>query len=201
MKSAFDLEYQNKNVSARIVAALERISEAFRVLLWDVGKKFKLTPIQVQILIFLQTHTNRYHTVSYLAKEFSLTKATVSDAIATLEQKSLITKKKNKVDTRSYTLTLTTRGKRIAQDAALLTKAIEKPFKAQTKESKETILISLLNTIGELNKAGIITIQRMCLTCTYYEKNFNGNQNYCRLLEKKLHNSELRLDCNEHQQR
>jgi hypothetical protein len=35
---SFDHEYQNRNIDAKIVVALERISEAFKVLLWKEGK-------------------------------------------------------------------------------------------------------------------------------------------------------------------
>jgi hypothetical protein len=34
-KSPFDLENQNENIDSRIVAAMERVSQAFRVLLWN----------------------------------------------------------------------------------------------------------------------------------------------------------------------
>ena len=56
-KSDFDLVHQNQNVESKIVAALERISQAFRVLLWQESKEFSLTPIQVQVLIFLLHHS------------------------------------------------------------------------------------------------------------------------------------------------
>jgi hypothetical protein len=52
-KSSFDLEHQNSKIESKIVASLERISEAFRVLLWNESKENSLSPIQIQILIFI----------------------------------------------------------------------------------------------------------------------------------------------------
>jgi hypothetical protein len=73
MKSPFDLNQQNKKVESKIVVALERISEAFRVLLWNESKENALSPIQIQILIFLLFHSDEMCKVSYLAQEFNMT--------------------------------------------------------------------------------------------------------------------------------
>ena len=76
-KSSFDTEHQNENLNSKITAALERISNALRVLLWNESKENSLSPIQNQILIFLLFHREEYCTVSYLAEEFNITKARV----------------------------------------------------------------------------------------------------------------------------
>lgn len=60
------------------------------------------------------------------------------------------------------------------------------------------MLLSLLNIINHLNKTGVITIQRMCLTCTHHEMSENEESHFCKLLNRKLHSSELRIDCPEH---
>ena len=56
-QSPFDPDEQNINLADKIVVALERISEAFRVLLWEESTKHGLSPIQVQILLFVKTHS------------------------------------------------------------------------------------------------------------------------------------------------
>lgn len=57
--SAFDLEHQNSSIESKIIASLERVSQAFRVLLWNESKEFSLSPIQVQVLIFLLHHSEQ----------------------------------------------------------------------------------------------------------------------------------------------
>src|SRR5688572_14883967 len=89
-KSDFDLISQNRSTESKIVASLERIAQAFRVLLWQESKEYALTPIQIQILIFLRFHSEEKCKVSYLAGEFNLSKPTISDTVKTLEQKQLI---------------------------------------------------------------------------------------------------------------
>jgi hypothetical protein len=50
-KSAFDPVNQQYSTDGKIVAALERIAQAFRVMLWNEGKAASLSPIQLQVLI------------------------------------------------------------------------------------------------------------------------------------------------------
>jgi hypothetical protein len=54
-----------------------------------------------------------------------------------------------------------------------------------------------IKLIHELNKAGIITIQRMCFTCSHYQN--NTGQHYCKLLQSTLATTDLRVDCPEHE--
>ncbi len=200
-KSAFDLEHQNSSIESKIVASLERVSQAFRVLLWNESKEFSLSPIQVQVLIFLLTHSDEKRKVSYLADEFNMTKATISDTVKTLEQKLLIQKEYEQHDTRSYIINLTKKGKAIAEQTSLFAKQIQVPIDKLNATDKENLLLSLLDIIHHLNKAGIITIQRMCFTCHFYKANKNGQEHFCGLLNTKLADTELRIDCAEHKQK
>ena len=110
--SVFNLDNQNANLDNKIVAGLERLSQVFRILLWEKAKEHSLSPIQIQLLIFIRHHSADKTTVSYLAQEFNFTKPTISDAVKILEQKKLIQKIIDKTDTRSYTINLTATGKK-----------------------------------------------------------------------------------------
>ena len=105
--SSFNLNEQNQKIESRIVVALERISEAFRVLLWNESKENSLSPIQIQILIFIYFHSLEKCKVGYLADEFNMTKATISDSVKILLSKELVTKETDPIDTRSFSLSLT----------------------------------------------------------------------------------------------
>jgi DNA-binding MarR family transcriptional regulator len=194
-KSAFDLEHQNSSIESKIVASLERVSQAFRVLLWNESKEFSLSPIQIQLLIFLLHHSDEKRKVSYLADEFNMT------TIKTLEQKQLIKKEYEQHDTRSYIIHLTKKGKDTAEQTSLFAKQIQVPIDKLHTTDKENLLLSLLDIIHHLNKSGIITIQRMCFTCHFYKANKNGTEHFCGLLNTKLADTELRIDCAEHNQK
>ena len=198
-KSAFDLEHQNSNIESKIIASLERVSQAFRVLLWNESKEHSLSPIQVQVLIFLLYHSDQKRKVSYLADEFNMTKATISDTVKTLEQKLFIRKEYEQHDTRTYIKHLTEKGKEIAEQTSLFAKEIQIPIDKLHSTEKENLLLNLLDIIKHLNKSGVITIQRMCFTCHFYKTNKNGH--FCNLLNSSIADNELRIDCPEHKQK
>ena len=197
-KSPFDLKHQNQNIDSRIIAAMERISQAYRVLLWNESKEFSLSPIQIQILIFLLFHSAEKRKVGYLADEFNMTKATISDSIKVLDQKRLIRKEHEEHDTRSYTIYLTAKGKEIAKRTAAFTNQIQEPITGLNSEDKKILLINLMSIIQHLNKTGVITIQRMCKTCVHFSPGNGKAQNFCKLLNQNLFDVDLRIDCPEH---
>jgi len=193
--SPFDPSAQHQSASRKIVIALERIAEAFRVLLWNEGKAIGLSPIQIQTLIFLLFHSPEKRKVSFLAGEFNMTKATISDAVKALELKGLIEKEPEPHDTRSYVIHLTEKGREIAEKTSLFAGELLAPIEEMAENDKENLLLSLLDIIRHLNEAGVITMQRMCLTCVHYA----ADPPYCRLLGQPLAPAELRIDCPEHQ--
>lgn len=197
-QSDFNLAHQNSSTGSKIVASLERIAQAFRVLLWQESKEHSLSPIQIQVLIFLHFHSNEKCKVSYLAEEFNMTKATISDTIKTLEQKQLISKESDPIDTRSYFIQLTAKGISIAEKTSLFSKEIFKPINNLQQSEQENLLLSLLEIIRHLNKSGVITIQRMCMSCHYYQSSEEDQEHFCKLLNQKLTVKDLRIDCPEH---
>lgn len=198
-KPVFDPVFQNTTTAGKIVVALERIAESFRVLLWNESKEYGLSPIQVQLLIFLQTHRETQCKVSYLAREFNMTKATISDAIRVLEEKEYIRRETVTGDSRSYILSLTHKGNMLAEKLAIYASPMLIPLENMSNEIKETTLSVLLHLIHHLHEQHIIAIQRMCFTCRYYNKGKKKGEHYCSLLDMKLTNNDLRIDCPEHE--
>ena len=127
-----------------------------------------------------------------------MTKATISDTIKTLQQKLLISKQPEQNDTRSFVINLTDKGKILALQTSLFATQLQVPINKLNNQDKVNLLLSLLDIIRHLNQTGIITIQRMCFSCQFYESNKNGQGHYCELLKTKLANTELRLDCPDH---
>lgn len=196
MKSPFDLKFQNKKLDAKIVAALERISEAFRVLLWEKSKILKLSPIQIQILIFLKNHEAKYCTINSLADEFNMTAATISDAVRVLRGKKLVNKSRNKKDKRIFYLNLTQKGLKIAEENSNFIQDLMNAIEGLDENEKESLLRGLIKIIFHLNQNNVVITKRMCFTCNYFQKQ-NG-EFYCELLELKLSIKDLRIDCPEH---
>ncbi|MEX0998020.1 MAG: MarR family winged helix-turn-helix transcriptional regulator [Flavobacteriaceae bacterium] len=195
--SSFEPNIQNNRIESKIVVALERISEAFRVLLWNESKSYNLSPIQTQLLIYLLFHDKSTCKVGYLAQEFNMTKATISDAVNTLLHKQLINKNKDHNDSRSFTICLTEKGQATASHIAAFSKPIEEPLHQLDESQKNILFESLLEMIEKLNQQGVISLQRNCFSCRFYEQKHAGN--YCNLLQKELSKADIRIDCPEHE--
>ncbi len=110
--------------------------------MWNESKEFSLSPIQVQVLIFLLHHADQKRKVSYLADEFNMTKATISDTIKTLAQKLLVEKEYEQHDTRSYIIHLTKKGKDIAERTSVFAKQIQVPIDKLHSSDKESLLLT-----------------------------------------------------------
>ena len=194
-KSVFNTAHQNADLSSKIVAGLERVSEAFRVLLWNHAKALGISPIQIQILIFIQYHEKKLCNVSSLAKEFNVTKATISDAIRVLNNKGLIEKIVSSSDKRAYSIFLSTEGEKMVKQ----TEHFAKPIKTLVDRFSETTKVEIFSFLGELilnlHQAEVISVQRTCYLCRHYKKQ-NGSH-YCNLLELQLTADQIRIDCPE----
>lgn len=190
---------QPQDISSKIVAGLERISEVFRVLLWEKAKQIGLSPIQIQLLIFIAYHKVTLCNVSKLAKEFNLTKPTVSDAVKALERKGLISKDYATSDNRSYTIHLSAKGQEIVSETNSFANPIHKQLLQIPPNKLEAVYSTLTQLIYNLNQSGILSVQRTCFGCKFYTN--KNNTHYCNLLEEKLHTNAIRLDCPEFEEK
>ncbi len=193
----FDPKAQISNPDLKIIASFERLGEAFRVLVWEKAKILGISPIQIQILIFVKFHNNKNCKVSYLAKEFCVTKPTISEAVKSLEQKGYIRRLTESTDTRSHTIHLTESGDwAVAQSENFANSMLSSVAKIPFAE-KSVLLEQLLGVIAQLQQSGIISMQRMCYSCRYYQK--NAEEHFCKFLNTSLQKSELRVDCEEYE--
>lgn len=193
--AVFNLAEQNRNLDYKIVAGLERLAQVFRILLWEEAKKYSLSPIQIQLLIFIRYHSEGKSTISYLAQEFNFTKPTISDAIKILEQKRLIKKNISPGDTRSYTIQLTAQGKKIVSETEDFANPLTNTISKSLRTDKLVLWEQIKTLIVQLNKLEIISVQRTCFNCKHYTS--KGKTPYCNLLEQKLLPQDIRIDCEE----
>jgi len=193
--SVFNLSNQNSSLDNKIVAGLERLSQVFRILLWGKAKEYSLSPIQIQLLIFIQYHSADKTTVSYLAQEFNFTKPTISDAIKVLEQKNLIKKNTDNKDTRSYTIQLTASGKKIVSETDNFANPITEIITKSNEADKLILWENISNLISLLNRQEIISVQRTCFNCGHYTVKYKNA--FCTLLNQKLLTKDIRIDCEE----
>jgi DNA-binding MarR family transcriptional regulator len=200
--SAFDPFHQANHVNSKVVVSLEKLSEVFRVMLWDSGKKYGLSPIQIQLLLFVKYHPEEdfredLRKVAYMAKEFNMTKATISDSLKTLEQKGLVRKKTDAEDARSVTISLSAKGEKIAQHISDYSDTLSGAIDKLSPTERDNLLLTLMKISRHLLENDTLSVERMCFHCANYKGNFN-NDHYCEAYKKKIPQKSLRVDCPAH---
>lgn len=198
MTNLFDPKVQESDLSSKSVVGLERISEVFRVLLWQKSNETGLSPIQIQLLIFIKNHDSSLANVSQLAREFNMKKPTISDAVKILFQKELITKESGS-DARTYTILLTEKGKSMVDSLKDLGEPIKDILDELDASEKDALFQALAKVIFKLNQRGLIDVQRTCFGCRFYEKSSSGH--YCYFIKKPLLGNGILLDCGDFQPR
>jgi DNA-binding MarR family transcriptional regulator len=202
LESVFDPSGQHDNVDARIVATLERLSQVFRVRLREEARQRNLSPIQAQLLIYLLHHDVELRRVSQLAREFDLTQATVSDAVASLETKGFVRREQWPDDRRVMTLRLTAGGEKLASPLSNWADPIREHLERFSPVEREAVMRFLMELTGSLQRSGLITVARMCVTCRFFRRDVRPGEaspHHCGLLDVPLGGPNLRVDCPEHE--
>ncbi|HAA11718.1 MAG TPA: MarR family transcriptional regulator [Cytophagales bacterium] len=187
------------DIEDKIIRGIERLADVFKSLLWEQAKQVGISPIQIQILLFVAQHKREMCSVTLLAREFHLTKPTVSDAVKSLHSKGYLEKDYSPEDSRSYLLFLTPKGESLAQELAGYAQPVKQVLAQSNGPALEDLYTSLTGVIYQLNQAGVIQAQRTCYGCQFYSK--QEGQHYCAFLQKPLLDTEIRLDCGDFQEK
>jgi DNA-binding MarR family transcriptional regulator len=193
MESIYNLNFQNSSLDNKIAIGFDRISQVFKTLLIEESKQYNLSPIQIQLLIFINYHSENKSTISYLSKEFNLSKPTISETVKTLEKKKYITKISDKVDTRSHFIKVTDLGKKIVQHTELYANPLVNIISNITETNKIMLWENITAIIKELNDVQLINPHRTCTNCQFYSK--TRNSSFCKLLNQELKIEDIRIDC------
>lgn len=195
--SSLDPEQQLVNINSKVIASLAKLSEVFWVLLQTQAQRHGLSGTQLQLLLFIKFHpASNQRKAAFMAREFHVTKATISDSIKALEQKGLIQRNSDVNDSRSFILSLSSKGEELAAAAENFTSPLDAGVDELPAPQKELLLTSIFDLIYRLNQAGIISTQRMCYNCRYYGGD-RKDHHFCHLLNQPLAVGDLRLECPE----
>jgi DNA-binding MarR family transcriptional regulator len=190
----------SRDVDQKLATALERVGQAIRVQLWDSAKAHGLTPTQLQVLLLLAYPPRQRRRVGVLAAELDLTQPTVSDAVAVLRRKGLINREQVGSNPRMAVLSLSARGAELAQTLEGWDIRMRNVLAELPPTQKAEALRLLLELIAGLQRARVVTVARMCVTCRFFRQDAHGpKQHHCALLDLPLAPPDLRVDCPEHE--
>jgi DNA-binding MarR family transcriptional regulator len=194
----------SRDLDTKLVAALERVGQALRVELRQGAAQEGLTPTQAQILLRLASERPLRRRVGALATAFDVRQPTISDAVAALERKGLVARRRDRADARAATLRLTGPGRAVADRLGAWHERARAELRRLPRQAREGSLTLLLDLIAGLQRADIVGVARTCPTCRFFRFDAHPHAprpHHCALLEVPLGPADLRLDCPEHEQR
>jgi DNA-binding MarR family transcriptional regulator len=148
-KTVFERADQPKDLNAQLVLSLEKMGRVIESFLWQQAKEHELSPLQIRSLLAIQYQKEGMN-ASQLAKQFNLSKATVSVALRPLEEKKMLTKRTSEKDSRSSSLHLTDWGKQIAHIAGFYLEPLHQVITPISNAEKEIMLRNITGIIGKL---------------------------------------------------
>lgn len=186
----------SSDLDRKVLAAVERLGRALRAARQEVATRHEVSLLGLSVIETLAS--GRPRRVGDLAAELDVSQPTVSDAVTVLDKRGLIRRDRDPADLRSTLVALTNDGGRlaigIAAELAPLLAA-----RAGTVDDRATTLRVLLAEIARLQAAGVITVNRSCLTCRHYQPPGPRSGARCLLLASSLPDRDLRVDCHEHE--
>ncbi len=184
------------DLDRKVLAAVERLGRALRAARQHMATRHELSVLGLSVIETLAD--GRARRIGDLAADLDVSQPTVSDAVTTLDKRGLIGRHRDPADLRCTLVTLTRDGTAIAGGLATELRPILRAETGTTTDRATTLRV-LLGEIARLQLAGIITVNRSCLTCRHYKSPGAGTRARCLLLDVALRHHDLRVDCPEHQ--
>lgn len=186
----------------KLVTGLAKLGVAMRHHAWSRAGRRGLNPTQGQVLVVLRAAGGHGLRVSELAERLAVATATVSDSVAALARKGLVTKQRDPADARAVAVFLTVTGQAEAEEAAGWPDVLLEAVATLDSDEQAALYRALLKTVRALQVRGRIPVSQMCLTCRSFRPYAHPEEprpHHCALVDAAFGDAQLRLDCVEHQ--
>lgn len=188
-------------LETRLASGLARIALAARHELFRTAAPHGLSPVQAQLLATLAAGGGPGTGVSELAARLGLTPATVSDSLAALERRRLVTRRRDGADGRRVLVRATRRGAEVGRTLALWPEFLAAAAASLPAEEKVVLLRAVVRLVGDLLHRGVVQEARMCPTCEHFRPRVHDDPerpHHCALADVQFGDPALRLDCPDH---
>lgn len=192
---------ENLQQSEQIAAGFGQLAAYLRMAGWREAEPLGLTPTQTACLSLLAGRGPARVTV--LAKRLGVTQATASDAIAALERKALVQRRPDPADGRATRVHLTASGAEMARRTSRPPAALARAVETLDQAEQAGLRRALSRIVVELQRAGVIEPQRLCLTCRFFRPFVHSDAarpHHCAFVDAAFGDASLRLDCGDHEE-
>lgn len=196
--TAFNPKQRNTS-GGRITIAFYRITQAVDHLLRERGKDVRLSPAQIQSLLFLKYARPGACTIGGLANRLGVTYATSSGVADALERKRLIQRAPLPEDQRVITLGLTPKGEDKAEMLEDVLDEIEAAVNALPDVEQAALLRATQTIVRHLQRAGYVKVYEMCWGCQFFQRDAHpedpGGPHHCAFMDAPLPQPSTYLEC------
>jgi len=191
---------QHRNTpGGRISVALYRIAQSVDFLLRERGKALRLSPAQIQALLFLRYARPGVRTIGGLAHRLGVTYATSSGVADALERKRLIQRVPLPEDQRVITLGLTPPGKSQAERLEDVLDEIEAAVNSLPDAEQAALLRATQAIVRRLQSAGYVSVYEMCWGCQFFRQDAHPDDprgpHHCAFMDAPLPEPNTYLEC------
>lgn len=185
-----------QSLDENILFGLDRLTNIFRLFLWETGKKENLSPLQIQILHTIHKMPFKKNTVSNLTEYFELKKSTVSESITNLITKGWLYKVQDEKDKRKFYLKLTELGNTKIKSLNDRSQVILDIIQEIPIEDKNAIIRFIIHLAKRLHDGNWIQLTNICLTCKNFGKSDDAEKPYyCNFIKRKMSMEDFQIDC------
>jgi len=186
----------------QLASGFEKIGLAMKSRSWRREGRAGLGPLQRQILMLLQSKPGQSAQVSTIANELVIRLPTASEAVATLERKRLVRRRRTMSDGRIVTVELTARGSRACGPSATMPDHLAAAIGLLPAAEQTALLKVMVKVIRTLQEQGEISVARMCVSCRYFKPHRYEDEekpHHCDYVNAPFGDSSLRVNCLEYE--
>jgi DNA-binding MarR family transcriptional regulator len=144
------VKLRSSDPDQELLFAFEKLCRFFRAWYTQEGKRHDLSPVQVQILIYLLRPLTELQNLTILANEFFISKASLSESIKGLMNKKLVTRLSLKSDKRVQYINLTRSGKKLAGQLGQVPKVLDGTIRSMKPAEKQRLMNGVMNMMSSL---------------------------------------------------
>jgi DNA-binding MarR family transcriptional regulator len=175
---------------------MERIANLMRASVRRSGINRGLQPVQVEALHYLHRCNAYSNTPMAVAEFLGLTKGTVSQTLAVLENAGLVTKTMDARDRRVVHLTLTADGVSVLEDA-IPPRSLNTALEGMEQADMQTLGTALESLLLSLQQTNGLKTFGVCSTCRFHENTPESGVS-CKLTSEALSPPDREKICREH---
>lgn len=185
----------------RLREGFDRIAFVLRADLWTAAGDAGLNPTQAQVLSLLAGRPAGLRPKE-IAAHLAVSAASIADTLGALVRKGLVRRDADPGDARAAIVRATPDGLQIGAEIAQATSQVAGALAALPLAAQEELLLTQIALIRQLQIAGAIPLQRMCVSCRHFRPHAHphaAKPHHCAFVDAAIGGRDLRLDCGEHE--